>query len=408
MVGRFAGRISYNATTMNHTMLRAAAIAVPFLVVIGLAPLPTPAGDPPADKSLAAVLKPFVDRHTLAGAVVLVADREKVLALESVGFADIAANSLMGPATLFWIASQSKPITAAALMMLVDEGKVKLDDPVEKYLPEFRNLWLAEEQDARHLLLKRPKQRVTVRHILSHTSGMPFRSALEQPTLDLLPLRVAAGSYAMTPLQFEPGTRYQYSNAGINTAGRIIEVVSRMPYEDFLQKRLFTPLGMNDTTFWPNTEQLRRLAKAYRPGSGGKGLVEISITQLKYPLSDRSRQPMPAGGLFSTAEDLGRFCRMVLGGGTFEGKRYLSEAAVREMTSKQTGPGVKADYGLGWATGGGGFGHGGAYATDMRIDTRRGLITVFLVQHAGFPGDGARSLAAFRKAAEERFGRFRK
>jgi CubicO group peptidase (beta-lactamase class C family) len=356
------------------------------------------------DKGLAATLQPFVDRRCLAGAVILVATKDRVLALEAVGFADIAANRLMGTDALFWIASQSKPITAAALMMLVDEGKVKLDDPVEKYLPEFAGLWLAQEQDSKHLLLKKPQQRVTVRHLLSHTSGLPFRSALEQPTLDLLPLRVAVGSYAMTPLQSEPGARYQYSNAGINTAGRIIEAVSGTPYETFLERRLFQPLGMKDTTFWPSAGQLKRLAKSYRPNKTKDGLVETTVTQLKYPLSDRTRQPMPAGGLFSTAGDVARFCQMVLSGGTFAGKRYLSEGAVREMTSRQTGA-AKVGYGLGWATNNGVFGHGGAYATDMTIDTKRGLITVFLVQHAGFPGDGARSRAAFQKAAQERFGK---
>jgi CubicO group peptidase (beta-lactamase class C family) len=123
-------------------------------------------------------------------------------------------------------------------------------------------LWLAVERDADHVLLKRPKQRVTVRHLLSHTSGLPFHSALEQPTLDGLVLRDAVRSYAMTPLVFEPGTTYQYSNAGINTAGRIIEVVSGLPYERFLDERLFAPLGMTDTTFWPTEKQLARLAKA--------------------------------------------------------------------------------------------------------------------------------------------------
>src|SRR5258708_9651640 len=127
----------------------------------------------------------------------------------------------------------------------------------------------------------------------------------------MLPLRVAVGSYAMTPLQSEPGTKSQYSNAGINTAGRIIEVVSSMPYEDFLQKRLFDPLGMKDTTFWPNEEQLTRLTKAYKPSADRSNLEETTITQLKYPLGDRKRQPMPAGGLFSTANELSNFYRMV-------------------------------------------------------------------------------------------------
>jgi CubicO group peptidase (beta-lactamase class C family) len=378
-------------------------LALSLLAALPATPVPVSAGDPSPAKGLAAALQPFVDRHELAGAVTLVADRDKVLSLEAVGFADIAARKRMRPDALFWIASQSKPITAAALMMLVDEGKVKLDDPVAKYLPEFKHLWLAVERDEEHILLKRPNQPPTVRHLLSHTSGLPFKSELEAPTLDLLPLRVAARSYAMTPLLFEPGTKFQYSNAGINTAGRIIEVVSGMPYEKFLQKRLFDPLGMKDTTFVPTRDQLARLAKSYRPGPKKTGLEEIRITQLKYPLDDRRRQPMPAGGLFSTAPDLGRFCQMVLGGGVFEGKRYLSKEAVKEMTTKQTGKAIKQGYGLGWSTGGGSFGHGGAYATQMNIDPKRGLITLFLVQHAGFPGNGGKSYGAFQKAARERF-----
>src|SRR5262249_60961289 len=170
-----------------------------------------------------------------------------------------------------------------------------------KYLPEFKGQWLVVEQDKEHQLLKKPKRSITVCDILNHTSGMPLRSALEEPTLDMVPLRDAVRSYAITPLQFEPGTKYQYSNAGINTAGRIIEVVSGMPYETFLDKRLFGPLGMKDTTFWPNEKQLERLAKAYKPNKARTGLEETTIGQLKYPLSDRNRQPMPPGARVSTA-----------------------------------------------------------------------------------------------------------
>jgi CubicO group peptidase (beta-lactamase class C family) len=322
----------------------------------------------------------------------------------------------MRPDTLFWIASQSKPITATALMMLVDEGKVRLDDPVDKYLPEFRYQWVAVERDPGHILLKRPNQRVNVRHILSHTSGLPFASALERPTLDGLPLRVAAGSYAMTPLQWEPGTKYQYSNAGINTAGRIIEVGGGIPYEEFLERRLFGPLGMKDTTFRPNAEQVSRLAKSYKLRADGTGLEEITIGQLRYPLDDRSRQPMPAGGLFSTAADVGRFCQMILNGGVYDGRRYLSEGSITEMTSRQTGDSLKENYGLGWATTGGRresggptiagpCGHGGAYATNMWIDPRRGLITVYMVQYAGPGEEGGKMRSAFMKAAEDAFGK---
>jgi CubicO group peptidase (beta-lactamase class C family) len=390
---------------MKTSVHRLVGLHVLLFAVIAFLPARVAAEDPsPAScKEIVAALQPFVERHELAGAVTLVADKDRVLSIDAVGFADVAAHKPLRPDAVFWIASQSKPITAAALMMLVDEGKVKLDDPVERYVPEFKSLWLAAEQDNNHVLLKKPPRPITVRDVLSHTSGMPFKSAMEEPTLDRLPLRDAVRSYAMTPLQFAPGSKYQYSNAGINTAGCIIEIVSGMPYEDFMGKRLFGPLGMKDTTFWPAGEQLTRLAKAYRPGAKNTGLVETTISQLHYPLDDRKRQPMPAGGLFSTARDVARFCQMVAGGGAFQGKRYLSEDAVKQMTSKQTPDSVKEGYGLGWATWEGGFGHGGALSTNMSIDTKRGLITVFLVQHAGFPGKGGQSQGAFRNAASLSF-----
>ena len=352
----------------------------------------------------AAALQPFIDQRWVAGAVMLVADRDKVLNVEAAGFADIAAGKPMRADALFWVASQTKPITASAFMMLVDEGKVRLDDLVETYLPEFKGQWLCVEQDADHMLLRKPRHPITVRNILSHTSGLAFTSPMEAPTLDLLPLRVAAASYAATALQFEPDTRYQYSNAGINTAGRIIEVVSGMSYAEFLDRRLLGPLGMKDTTYWPSKRQAIRLAKSYKPNADDTDLEEIPIGQLRYPLHERARQPVPAGGLFSTARDLARFCRMVLNGGSFEGTRYLSEAAVREMTRRQTGPGIAESYGLGWAVGDGWFGHGGAHATNMTIDVKRGLVRGYLVQHAGFRGDGGKGIAVFEKTAEAYFG----
>jgi len=354
-------------------------------------------------KSMAAVLQPFVDSHTLAGAVTLVATADKVLSVDAVGYADIAAHRPMRTDCLFWIASQSKPITAAALMILVDEGHVCVDDPVEKYLPEFQGQWVKVEQDQDHMLLRQPKHAITVKNVLTHTSGLPFKSPIEEPTLDLLPLAARVRSYAMLPLDFEPDTKYQYSNAGINTAGRIIEVVSGMSFEEFLAKRLLEPLGMKDTTFWPNADQLARLAKSYQPSADGKSLEETTITQLKYPLDDGVRQPMPAGGLFSTAADLCSFYRMLAAGGVYEGRRILSEQAVRQMTSKQTGD-LGDEYGFGFATGSGKIGHGGAYSTNSCYDRNRQLIMIFLVQHAGWPGDGAKILPAFQAAAAEAFG----
>ena len=348
--------------------------------------------------TIVASVQPFVDRQELAGAVMLAADKDKVLTVDAVGWADIAAKKPMRTNSLFWIASQSKPITTAALMLLVDAGQVNVDDPVEKYLPEFRGQMVVAEKQPDRVVLQKPKHPITVRNVMSHTSGLPFKSALEEPTLDRYPLSVRVRSYAMTPLDFEPDSKYQYSNAGINTAARIIEVVTGESFEKFLDERLFQPLGMSDTTFWPSEEQAARIAKAYKPGN--KGLEETTIGQLTYPLTDRAeRFPMPAGGLFSTAHDIARFYQMLLNGGQLDGRRTLSEAAVKQLTSRQTPPELKDSYGFGFGVGNTHFGHGGAYSTNTSADTERGLIFVWLVQHAGFPGEGGKAQDAFKTAA---------
>ena len=356
--------------------------------------------------SVVPLLQPFVDKHELAGAVALVADKDKVLAVATVGFADIAHGTAMKPDALFWIASQSKAMTATAVLMLVDEGKIALDDPVEKYLPEFRGQMVVAEKDNDHTLLRKPAHPITVREVLSHMSGLPFKSAIEEPTLDGLPLAAAVRSYAMSPLQTEPGTHYSYANAGINTAARILEVVSGMKYEDFMQQRLFDPLGMKDTTFWPNAAQVRRLAKSYHPDDAKTNLVEFPVTQLHYPLTDRTQRfAMPAGGLFSTAQDTARFCQMLLNGGALNGRRYLSDAAFHELTKRQTPLTVNDSYGFGLAIGADWFGHGGAYSTNMEIRFQKGLVFIWMVQHGGFPGEGAKAQEVFKHWALERFGK---
>ena len=359
-----------------------------------------------APASAAPLLKPFVDKHELAGAVALVADKDKVLSVETVGFADIAQRKAMAPDALFWIASQSKAMTATAVLMLVDEGKIALDDPVEKYLPEFRGQMVVAEKDNDHVLLRKPAHPITIREVLSHMSGLPFKSAIEEPTLDGLPLAAAVRSYAMTPLQTEPGTHYQYANAGINTAARILEVVSGMKYEDFMQQRLFNPLGMKDTTFWPTEKQVRRLAKSYHPNDAKTDLAEIPVTQLHYPLTDQTRRfPMPAGGLFSTAQDTALFCQMLLNKGELKGRRYLSESAFKEMTRRETPMTVNDSYGFGLRLGSDWFGHSGAYSTGMEIRPQQGLILIWMVQHNGFPGDGKKAQEVFKNWAKERFGK---
>jgi len=353
---------------------------------------PVPATRPDA---LGSALQPLIDNHTVAGAVTLVATRDRVLYLKAAGYRDLAAKSTMPVNALFWIASTSKPMTVTAFMMLVDEGKVSVDDPVEKYLPEFHGQMVRAGNDANPQAVQAagsqtPSQLVPanhpilVREILSHTSGLPFKSSAQPGALDTLPLKDAVRSFAAEPLMFQPGTSYSYSNEGINTAARIIEVVSGMPYEKFIQQRLLDPLGMTDTTFWPNDEQIARLAETYKLDPKTKDIVRVPISQLTYPLNDRQhRFPMPAGGLFSTAADVSKFCQMILNGGTLNGRRYISAASLQAMTSVQNGGLGKANYGFGWSITKNGFGHGGANKNAMDIDTTTGRIFIFMVQQDG-------------------------
>ncbi len=357
-------------------------------------------------------LQAFVDDQTISGAVALVSRHDRTVSLEAVGLADIAGKKPMRPNSLFWIASMTKPITATAVLMLQDEGKLKVEEPVEKYLPEFKNQWLLQNKSSNSLTLIRAPRPLTLHDLLTHTSGLGDLPA-PRPNSSLAELVVG---YSQQPLHFPPGAKWEYSNAGINTLGRIVEVVSGQKYADFLEHRIFQPLGMHDTTFWPSPSQANHLAKAYQPAKAGGGLEEVGIAFIKGGLSDRQRTPMPAGGLFSTAGDIARFYQMMLNGGVYGGKRLLSAAAVAQMTRTQTGD-IKTgfvegmSFGLGFAVvkepqgvtamfSPGTFGHGGAYATQSWADPKKDLILVLMIQRAGFPnGDNSPVRRAFQEAA---------
>ena len=362
----------------------------------------------PAAPFAAPLFQPLIDRGIIAGTVLLVGDRREVRSIETVGYADLETRRPMTGDTLFWIASTSKPLTGTLLMMLIEEGRLHPDDPIEKYLPEFKDLLVVAEQTDDRLVLTKPAHPITLRETLTHTSGLPFRSPVEHPSLDGLPLAVAVRSHAMMHLLFEPGTRYFYSNAGTNTAARLIEVVTGGSFEDFLQERLLDPLGMTDTTFWPDDEQVARLAKTYRltgtddaPGT----LEEMPVEYLLYPLTDRARRyGVPAGGLFSTARDCAAFARMIANLGALDGRRYLAEASVREMTSKHTGPDVAEEYGYLWHCGEGFWGHAGAYRNNLQVDPKTGLSFISMFASVGAGGAQiGEALKPWRTAALERF-----
>jgi CubicO group peptidase (beta-lactamase class C family) len=362
-------------------------------------------GEPPASPEVAAAMQPYLDHYKLAGVIGIIADRSgKVHYKNLMGYADVEAKKPIGEGNVFWVASMSKMFVGASIMMLVDEGKVSLDDPVTKFIPQLGKWMVVEEKDSSHVLLKPPVRPVTVRHVLSHTSGLAGTSELQQTTgADSTPLKARALSSVTGPLQWQPGERYQYGNQGMNIAARIVEIVSGMKYEEFLQKRFFDPLGMTETTFWPGEEQVARLCGAYGPNKEKTGYARGGVGFLTKPLSDRVRRyPEAAGGLFSTTHDIFRYGLMLANDGELDGKRYLSHAAMDELRKEQTGK-THVNYSLGYHLRNGMFGHDGAYGTDLSVNPETGMVAVFMVQCTSGDQWAARDL--FLKTATGVYGK---
>ncbi len=335
------------------------------------------------DGDIRGMLQPYIDNGDLPGVVTVVADRDEVLSLVSVGWRDVENKGKMDADALFWIASQSKPIAGCAVMMLVDEGKLDLDAPVTDYLPELSALMVQTVERKEWKLLEKPATPVTLRRLLSHTAGMAWVGGVQQQMgrIDVLSLNKSLYVSSMTPLLYQPGERYSYSNQGINIAATVIERVTGIRYEEFLQQRLFDPLGMKSATFWPESG---KLAIPYRKDEDGR-LKPVEVNQLQYPLSDRANRYAEAGGgLFCSPNDLVKFYRMIANKGVYNGKRYLSERAIEEMGSKQTGEDANW-YGLGWGGTDAFMGHGGAYGTDSRVYKQSGIVTMYFIQGQGLP-----------------------
>ena len=343
-----------------------------------------------SNKEIDEVLMPYVTSGEVSGIVTIVAKGENILSVNNVGFQNIDKNKKMEPDALFWIASQSKPIAATAVMMLVEEGKLSLDEPITTYIPEFNRLVVARIWREGWQVEERLSKPITLRHLLSHTSGMQWVAELQGQAkkIDVLPLQLSLYASTTTPLFFEPGERYNYSNQGINVAAAIIERVSGKPYFDFLQSRLFEPLGMKSATFWPADKDLEKLAVPYKKGSDGK-LEETTIDQLQYPLSDRTKRfAEAAGGLFCKPIDLVKFYQMIANKGVYKGKRYISESSIAEMGKKQTSIDIKDSYGLGWSVTDSFMGHGGAYGTDTKVYQKDGYVVMYFIQEQGLPKSG--------------------
>jgi CubicO group peptidase (beta-lactamase class C family) len=359
----------------------------------------TRASEPSA---VAAKMREFVDKKEVAGTVTAVVTKGDVK-VEAVGLADVERGTPMRPDTLFWIASMTKPVTGVAVAMMHEEGKLSIDDPVAKYIPEFSGLKTADGKAAT----------VTIKHLLTHTSGLaeatPELSRTAKTLADLIP------HFAKQPLKFQPGSKWEYCQSSINTAARVVEIVSGESFPDFLQKRLFAPLGMKDTTFYPSRDQLTRLAKSYRKDGDKLAEAKIFMLEGKDPTS-RDRYPAANGGLFSTAPDYARFCRMLLNDGTLDGRQYLKPETVALLSKIHSGE-VTTGFtpGNGWGLGfcvvrqpqgvseklsPGSFGHGGAYGTQAWIDPKKGIAYVLMTQRANFPNSDASDVRkAFQEAA---------
>jgi CubicO group peptidase (beta-lactamase class C family) len=334
---------------------------------------------------LKARMQSFIDEGQISGVIAAFYDGDTVHSI-ALGLANQEKQTEMSADTLFGVMSMTKPITAVALMILVDEGKVSLDDPVAKYIPAFADAKTESGEPVRGL---------AVRHVLTHTSGLTGEQGCR------VSLEATANELAKRPFGFQPGEKWEYGPS-LNVAGRIIEVVSGQAYDDFLRQRIFEPLRMNESTFYPTEEQPERIAVLYDLSDDRKSLVPAErVLGIGAP----DGVPNPSGGLFSTAGDMLAFYQMILGGGESNGTRILSADTVREMTRVQTGelqtgftPGNA--WGLGWCivrkpqgvTGmlsPGSFGHGGYYGTQGWIDPVKKRIFVLMYQRASLPNSDA-------------------
>ncbi|MGO8927622.1 MAG: serine hydrolase domain-containing protein [Limisphaerales bacterium] len=366
----------------------------------------------PTLPGVTAAMQSDIAANDRSGSVTVVVTKDKVLHLEAVGLGDLAAKTPMRPDSVFWIASMTKPVTAVAILMLQDGGKLNVADPIAKYIPAFADLKTPSGKAAN----------LTIAQALTHTSGLgegdgaALRRAHTLP--ELIPI------YLDAPMQYEPGAKWQYTQSGINVAARIVEVASGQSFDAFVQARILDPLGMKDTTFYPEGETAARRVVGYKKN---EATGEPEAVTLSGSFGVRGHPPLGNGGLFSTGPDYARFCQMLLNGGKLGGKRYLSPEALKLLMTVQngdlpTGFLQSAEYGYrgtnyGWGIGTcilrtphpgvaamlspGTFGHGGAWGTQAWIDPVRGVAYVLMVQRPVGNADASDVRRAFQQAAAD-------
>jgi CubicO group peptidase (beta-lactamase class C family) len=351
-----------------------------------------------------------IDAGEMTGAVALVARKGKIVHLEALGVRDLESKQPMQKDTIFRIASMTKPVTGVAIMMMIEEGKVRLTDPVSRYIPEFKDMKVAIPMPvapgrggaaaapaAEPRFYTVPAEReITIRDLLTHVSGLASGTISNNETrkLNRRPEENLA-SYiprlGTTPLEFQPGSRWAYSaQAGFDTLGRIVEIASGMPLDRFFRERIFNPLGMEEISFWPAEDRWSRVASVYTRGANG-----LQKSQNPNSMSGKVYF-MGSGGLMSTAQDYLPLGLMLANGGVLNGKRLLSPKTVEMMASvhaPDTLPGRPAGEGYGLSVrvvkdhvaratllSNGSFGWSGAYGTHFFVDPKEQVVAVFMVQ----------------------------
>ena len=352
-----------------------------------------------------------IQEKRIAGAVTLVARHGHVVWLKAQGMLDREAGKPMPTDAIFRICSMSKPITSLAVMMLYEHGRFLLDDPVSKYIPEFKNPRVLVHPAAGPSYTIPAKREITIRNLLTHTSGITYQwnPELGQMYKDA---NVASGllaydgtigdsvkRLAALPLLFNPGERFEYS-LGVDVLGYLVEVLSGETFDQFLRTRIFNPLAMRDTSFYPPEEKLGRLAAVYTwyPEKGLRRFPDAPIVEgpfaysADYPYHGPKKLYSGGAGLCSTAMDYARFCQLMLNHGKAGSRRLISRKTVELMTSDQLGK-IEPDqaFGLGFGIDGvkaplaelgspGEFNWGGFYYTAFVIDPKEDMITIFMAQ----------------------------
>jgi CubicO group peptidase (beta-lactamase class C family) len=360
---------------------------------------------------IATAVQHDIDDKRIAGAVTLVVRHGKVAWFKAQGMSDREAAKAMPADAMFRICSMTKPITSVAVMMLYEEGKFLLDDPVSKYLPEFKNPKVLVKPASGATYTIPAIKEITIRDLLRHTSGITYQWNDDLgPTYEkadvasgLLPFDGTVADnvkhLAGLPLLFNPGDRFEYS-LGVDVLGRLVEVVSGKPLDEFFRTRIFEPVGMKDTYFFPPDNKLNRLATAYTyyPDKGLNRFPDTPIREgsFVYSADYPSRGPKKlfsgGAGLVSTAMDYARFCQMMLDDGKVGNTRLLSRKSVELMTHDQLGK-IATDmgFGLGFGVDGvrapltelgsvGSYNWGGFFYTGFSIDPKEQMIVIFMAQ----------------------------